>query len=121
MMNITEIRRPGALEVARTYVAKKALLRRVTNGIRSNRPGGHGPGGLALMGLPSGDLGRRWTAIYVVAAVLVWMALHFLSPLFLKIVLGHSRPLSYRDALGVPLCACHRATCLVASGTPWRA
>ena len=100
MMNITEIRRPGALEVARTYVAKKALLRRIKTGFAAIA--------LVAMGLA---VWRSWDflrgilaavdAIYVVAAVLVWMVLHFLSPLFLKIVLGRSRPLGYRDALGV--------------------
>ena len=100
MMNITEMRRPGGLEVARTYVAKKALLRRVKTGFAAIA--------LAAMSLAvwrSWDFLRGiWAAVdamYVVAAVLVWMALHFLSPLFLKIVLGRSRPLSYRDALGV--------------------
>ena len=81
-------------------MAKKALLRRVKTGFAAIA--------LAAMGLAvwrSWDFLRGiWAAvdaIYVVAAVLVWMALHFLSPLFLKIVLGRSRPLGYRDALGV--------------------
>jgi hypothetical protein len=45
-----------------------------------------------------------WSAVdayYLVVAVASWMALHFISPLFLRIVLGRSRPLSYRDALRV--------------------
>ena len=100
MMNVTEMRRVGAFEKARTFVARNGVLRRIKTGFAV----------IALAAMTLAVLGSReflraiWTAVdalYIVAAVLVWMGLHFLSPLFLKIVLGRSRPLSYRDALSV--------------------